>query len=69
MVVPLQDVKRLAEHWQSGYKWKVADEMLRAGVARSKWFEEEGRGYNMEQSTKPQTLGHALADSPVAYLA
>ncbi|OTA93227.1 hypothetical protein M434DRAFT_11767 [Hypoxylon sp. CO27-5] len=39
------------------------------GTSRSKWFEEEGRGYNLEQSTKPQTLGYALADSPVACLA
>ncbi|KAI0131621.1 alpha/beta-hydrolase [Hypoxylon sp. NC0597] len=39
------------------------------GVSRSKWFEQEGRGYNLEQSTKPQTLGYALADSPVACLA
>ncbi|KAK8048395.1 hypothetical protein PG994_010125 [Apiospora phragmitis] len=41
----------------------------RAGAARSAWFTQEGRGYNLEQSTKPQTLGYALADSPVALLA
>ncbi|KAK9779129.1 putative Microsomal epoxide hydrolase [Seiridium cardinale] len=41
----------------------------REGIARSKWFAEEGRGYNLEQSTKPQTLGYGLADSPVACLA
>lgn len=28
----------------------------------------EGSGYRAEQSTKPQTLGYALADSPVALL-
>ncbi|CAJ2510210.1 Uu.00g061100.m01.CDS01 [Anthostomella pinea] len=39
------------------------------GVGRSKWFSEEGRGYNLEQSTKPQTIGYALTDSPVACLA
>ncbi|KAI8627375.1 microsomal epoxide hydrolase [Xylariaceae sp. FL1651] len=39
------------------------------GQERSKWFQKEGRGYNEEQSTKPQTLGYALADSPVACLA
>jgi hypothetical protein len=39
------------------------------GVGRSKWFQEEGYGYNVEQSTKPQTLGYGLADSPVACLA
>lgn len=40
----------------------------REGQLRTKWFQEEGRGYNLEQSTKPQTLGYALADSPVACL-
>lgn len=40
-----------------------------AGLQRSKWFESQGSGYRMEQSTKPQTLGYALADSPVALLA
>ncbi|KAH8673754.1 Alpha/Beta hydrolase protein [Xylariales sp. PMI_506] len=41
----------------------------RHGIARSKWFQEEGVGYNVEQSTKPQTLGYGLADSPVSCLA
>ena len=39
------------------------------GQARSAWFEREGYGYNLLQSTKPQTIGYALADSPVALLA
>jgi hypothetical protein len=39
------------------------------GRARSEWFMKQGYGYNVEQSTKPQTLGYALADSPVACLA
>lgn len=30
---------------------------------------EEGSGYRTQQSTKPQTLGYGLADSPVALLA
>lgn len=41
----------------------------KAGLERTQWFEEEGRGYNYEQSTKPQTLAYALHDSPVALLA
>lgn len=40
-----------------------------AGLARTKWFLEEGSGYRAEQSTKPQTLGYALTDSPVGLLA
>ncbi|KAH6654250.1 microsomal epoxide hydrolase [Truncatella angustata] len=39
------------------------------GITRSKWFEKEGSGYSVAQSTKPQTIGYALADSPVACLA
>ncbi|KUJ19127.1 alpha/beta-hydrolase [Mollisia scopiformis] len=39
------------------------------GFERSEWFAREGRGYNLEQSTKPQTLAYALNDSPVALLA
>lgn len=38
------------------------------GVERTKWFNTEGRGYSREQATKPQTLGYALADSPVSCL-
>ncbi|KAF4975211.1 hypothetical protein FZEAL_7968 [Fusarium zealandicum] len=41
----------------------------KAGRARTDWFHQEGFGYNLEQSTKPSTLGFALADSPVALLA
>lgn len=38
------------------------------GAERSAWFKREGFGYNLIQSTKPQTPGYALADSPVALL-
>ncbi|KAK5120924.1 hypothetical protein LTR85_005708 [Meristemomyces frigidus] len=38
------------------------------GLARSKWFAEEGSGYRILQSTKPQTIGYALTDSPVGLL-
>lgn len=41
----------------------------RAGLERSHWFEKEGIHYNFLQASKPQTLGYALADSPVALLA
>ncbi|KAI4143507.1 MAG: hypothetical protein L6R39_004548, partial [Caloplaca ligustica] len=36
---------------------------------RTNWFRKEGYGYNLEQSTKPQTIGYSLADSPVGLLA
>ncbi|KAL8914703.1 MAG: hypothetical protein Q9171_000716 [Xanthocarpia ochracea] len=41
----------------------------KAGLQRSEWFQKEGSGYSGIQSTKPQTLGYALADSPVGLLA
>ncbi|KYG47164.1 hypothetical protein M433DRAFT_63683 [Acidomyces richmondensis BFW] len=41
----------------------------RLGFARSQWFAEEGSGYRLLQSTKPQTLGYSLSDSPVGLLA
>ncbi|RYC58542.1 hypothetical protein CHU98_g7683 [Xylaria longipes] len=44
-------------------------EREKKGFERSKWFQEEGSGYFKVQSTKPQTLGYGLADSPVALLA
>lgn len=40
----------------------------RQGIDRTEWFRKEGFGYNLLQSTKPQTIGYALADSPVALL-
>lgn len=43
-------------------------EKEKAGLARSEWFDQEGFGYNLLQSTKPQTIGYALHDSPVALL-
>ncbi|KAI0480227.1 alpha/beta-hydrolase [Xylariaceae sp. FL0804] len=44
-------------------------ERERRGAERSSWFFNEGRGYGALQSTKPQTLGYGLADSPAACLA
>lgn len=41
----------------------------KAGLERTEWFGRDGYGYNKLQSTKPQTIGTALADSPVALLA
>ena len=41
----------------------------KAGLARSAAFNNYGRGYSTEQSTKPQTLGYSLSDSPVGLLA
>lgn len=41
----------------------------KAGIARGKWFQEEGSAYFKLQATKPQTIGYSMADSPVGLLA
>lgn len=41
----------------------------KADLERGRWFMADGSGYAYEQATKPQTLGYALHDSPVALLA
>ncbi len=46
--------------------WYTTQE--KADLARTQAFK-EGSGYMIEQSTKPQTLGYSLADSPVGMLA
>lgn len=40
-----------------------------SGLARTAWFNTEGRGYNLLQQTRPQTIGYAIAANPVALLA
>ena len=44
-------------------------EREKKGLDRLRAFYKTGRGYSGEQSTKPQTLGYALHDSPVGLLA
>jgi epoxide hydrolase len=39
------------------------------GLRRRQKFDEVGRGYSAEQSTRPQTLGYGLVDSPAAQCA
>ena len=41
----------------------------REGLANFVAFETQGNGYFKVQSTRPQTLGYGLADSPVGMLA
>jgi pimeloyl-ACP methyl ester carboxylesterase len=45
------------------------DERDLAGLAALKAFQRDESGYSAIQSTRPQTLGYGLADSPVALLA
>ncbi|XP_006458656.1 hypothetical protein AGABI2DRAFT_200465 [Agaricus bisporus var. bisporus H97] len=41
----------------------------KAGLERTKWFQNEGQGYVHLQTTQPQTLGYGVADSPAGVLA
>jgi pimeloyl-ACP methyl ester carboxylesterase len=44
-------------------------EQEKAALAAIKTFSTSGNGYFVEQSTRPQTIGYALLDSPVALAA
>lgn len=44
-------------------------ETEKKGLDRTHWFLNEGSGYRTLQATKPQTIGYALTDSPIALLA
>lgn len=48
---------------------KAATPAERAALAELARYQREGFGYAMLQSTRPQTLGYALADSPVGQAA
>jgi pimeloyl-ACP methyl ester carboxylesterase len=41
----------------------------KAGLARTEWYNKVGNGYMIEHSTKPQTIGYSMIDSPVGLLA
>lgn len=40
----------------------------KAGLARGEWFRNTSFGYFQVQSTKPQSIGYSMADSPVGLL-
>jgi pimeloyl-ACP methyl ester carboxylesterase len=44
-------------------------EQERAAIAAIRTFQSTGNGYFVEQATRPQTIGYALQDSPVALAA
>jgi pimeloyl-ACP methyl ester carboxylesterase len=39
------------------------------GLARLQWYGAKDNGYSTQQATRPQTIGYALADSPVGQMA
>jgi len=55
--------------WALRHKLTPYTEKEKRGLERGQWFQREGSGYNLLQSTKPQTLAYGLEDSPVALLA
>lgn len=49
---------------------KMADltEEERAYMARFQWYQSKDSGYSTQHATRPQTIGYALADSPVGQM-
>lgn len=62
---PTLALTSLVRHALSLYTPREAESLERFKT----WWTGDGRGYLAEQSTKPQTIGYALNDSPVALLA
>ncbi|KAF8872227.1 Alpha/Beta hydrolase protein [Infundibulicybe gibba] len=53
------------------YPWRLASgytERDKAGLKRTEWYTKTSSGYFALQSTRPQTLGYGLTDSPVGLL-
>ncbi len=53
----------------SGGAMPAETEQERAALEQTKTFRASGFGYFLEQATRPQTIGYALLDSPVALAA
>ena len=49
--------------------WRIATEEEKAALAALAKHRKWGTGYSKQQSTRPQTFGYGLADSPVGQLA
>jgi epoxide hydrolase len=48
---------------------KDLTEREKAALARLNWYRVKDHGYSSQQSTRPQTLGYGLTDSPVGQMA
>ncbi|KAG6855801.1 hypothetical protein H0H87_010754 [Tephrocybe sp. NHM501043] len=59
----------LIRHALSGLPFFSYNKREKEGFERTEWFRRFGDGYLKEQSTRPQTLGYSLADSPGGLLA
>ncbi|WP_405059364.1 epoxide hydrolase 1 [Kribbella sp. NBC_01505] len=53
----------------NGVGWPTTTDEERAAAAAVAEFNATGNGYRIEQTTRPQTVGYALLDSPVALAA
>jgi pimeloyl-ACP methyl ester carboxylesterase len=53
----------------AGGSWPQSTDEERAAVQQGALFRATGFGYFLEQATRPQTIGYALLDSPVALAA
>jgi hypothetical protein len=60
---------RSAPHARSLFVEGEPNEAEKATIAQLVAFNEKGTGYSKIQSTRPQTIGYALADSPAGQAA
>ncbi|KAG6902542.1 hypothetical protein C0995_015360 [Termitomyces sp. Mi166 len=56
-------------HAVSGLPLLAYNKNEKAGFERTAWYRQWSSGYYAEQTTRPQTIGYSLADSPVGLLA
>lgn len=79
--VPLAYLRELCEHWAIEYDWRATERRLNAfpqyrtdpaeeaALADLRAAEAHESGYAEEMTTKPQTVGYALTDSPAGLCA
>jgi pimeloyl-ACP methyl ester carboxylesterase len=75
--VQLATIQELTRYWVTDYDWRKCEAKLnalpqfktRAALDAVTTFRTSGFGYFLEQATRPQTIGYALLDSPVALAA
>ncbi|RMZ79808.1 hypothetical protein DV738_g3221, partial [Chaetothyriales sp. CBS 135597] len=69
MAIPKEPTKETHPELYEEVQKHTLTDREKAGLERFQWFRQEGSGYFMIQSTKPQTIGYTITDSPVGLLA
>jgi Epoxide hydrolase N terminus len=64
--VQLTTLQELARYWATDYDWRKCEAKLNALPQFTTEIDGLDIHYFLEQATRPQTIGYALLDSPVA---